>query len=933
MLAPGTTLGPYEIQALLGAGGMGEVYKARDTRLDRIVAIKVLPAHLADNPDLRERFEREARTIAGLNHPHICTLHDIGRQDGIDFLVMEYLEGETLSTRLLKGPLPLEQALRYAIEIADALDKAHRKGVTHRDLKPGNLMLTKSGSKLLDFGLAKLKQESAPPPVPLSQLPTLGPTAGPAAGKDSLTVHGTVLGTVQYMAPEQVEGKTDELDARTDIFAFGAVVYEMATGKKAFAGKTHASIMAKILETEPPPMSSLQPMAPPALDQLVRTCLAKDPDERWQSAADLVRPLKWILEGGSQIGVAQLAVARRRHARTVVAATAGCLLGALLAGLLLWFVNRPEPPAPQRLSITLPADRPIAFSCWPCSSLAISPDGTKIAYVGPNPERPTGPDQGMLYIRSLQDLTIRPLPGTAGASQPFFSPDGQWLAFLAFAGGKGGLKKVSLAGGDPVTLLENVSGARYAVFGAWIDADTIVFAAPGSGGLRRISADGGPPQQLTTLDSAQGESGHSAPDFVPGTNAVLFHVGFTGLRDSRIEAVNLDTGERRVILENADWPHYLTSGHLLFQRDENILVAPFDPAQLAITESAVPLIDEVRRDGAAEDGNLAQLAVSRNGTLAYVPSSDQAERLGWVTRNGTFRSLPLSPNRFDYPSISPDGQHLAVEIKRGREGEVHIYDFARGTISRLTQDGSDRWPSWHPDGRRLAVWSSRQDGNGIYLKDLGGTDRLLLKGQANAAFRQGSWSPDGKLLAYTIQSGSQHDIWILSLDGEPVAKPLLNTAASEHSPRFSPDGRWLAYVSNESGASEVYLRSYPQGGRIQLSTGGGIGPVWGPGGREIFYQGPHEGVRKLMAVRVTPDRDTLRPGTPAPLFDMRVPTPAGVIEEYARSTNGGPRYDVSSDGQRFLMIRGPDPEGTREIVLILNWFEELKRRLSPAVAK
>jgi len=432
----GQRLGPYEILAPAGAGGMGEVYRAKDTRLGRTVAIKVLPAHLADDPERRERFEREARTIASLNHPHICTLYDIGHQDGIDFLVLEYLEGETLAQRLVKGPLPLAQVLQFAIEIADALDKAHRKGVTHRDLKPGNIMLTKSGTKLLDFGLAKLKQETAPANISLSKLPT---------AKDNLTAQGTILGTLQYMAPEQLEGKEKEVDARTDIFAFGAVVYEMATGKRAFEGKSQASVIGAILKDDPPPMSSLQPMTPPAFERTVKTCLAKDPDGRWQTASDLTRDLKWIAEGGSEVTLAPAAAAtgiRALGRRAILVGPVCLLLGTLVSGLAFWSLkSAPSPQPVTRTVINLPPSQQLAgLENGP--AVALSLDGTHLAYVA----RQGGMQQ--LYLRAVDSLESKPIPGTEGAVNPIFSPDGQWVGF--FAGGK--LKKVSVGGGAALTL-------------------------------------------------------------------------------------------------------------------------------------------------------------------------------------------------------------------------------------------------------------------------------------------------------------------------------------------------------------------------------------------------------------------------------------------------------------------------------------------------
>src|SRR6202051_2004254 len=476
-ILPGRRLGPYESLSAIGAGGMGEVYRARDTRLDRTVAIKVLPTHLADRSELRERFEREARTIASLNHPHICVLHDIGQQDGIDFLVMEYLEGETLAQRLLKGALPLEQVMQYAIEIADALDKAHRKGITHRDLKPGNIMLTKSGTKLLDFGWAKLKQEVAPA-IPDSQLPTM---------KSAITSEGTILGTLQYMAPEQVEAGA--VDARTDIFAFGAVVYEMATGRKAFEGKTSASVMAKILETDPPSMSSLQPMTPPALDRVVKTCMAKEPDERWQTASDLCRELKWISDGGSQVGLAPAAPAkgiRSLRRREMILVLGAMLLVAAITGLAIWNL-KPTPRVPRpvsRLTITLPPGQQLAAP-ENGPAVALSPDGTHLAYVARE-----GLTQ-QVYLRAMDSLEARPIPGTEGpvggtnSVEPFFSPDSQWLGF--FAAGK--LKKISVSGGAAQTICDALisNGA------SWGSQGMIAIATGQISSLQQVSDAGGTP--------------------------------------------------------------------------------------------------------------------------------------------------------------------------------------------------------------------------------------------------------------------------------------------------------------------------------------------------------------------------------------------------------------------------------------------------------
>ena len=487
-LTPGTELGHYKLVRLIGAGGMGQVYQATDTRLDRTVAVKVLPSHVASNPDVRARFEHEARTISQLNHPHICTLYDVGQENGVDFLVMEYIEGETLADRLNKGALPLERALQYGIEIADALDKAHRHGVVHRDLKPGNVMLTKSGAKLLDFGLAKL-------------MPKHSKSDPEMATVTKATREGAIIGTLQYMAPEQLEGK--EADARTDIFAFGSVLYEMVTGRTAFEGDSQASLIAAILEHEPPAMSTLQAMTPPALDHVVRTCVAKDPDERWQSASDVMRGLKWVTaEGSSATAVSPVKTQSR-----LVAAIATGIVGALVAGLAVWALVGSDAAEPtRRVSITLPADAPVTN--WHLGNLAMSPDGSRLAYVG-------GPRyQRRLYLRSLDRLEVTPLPGTERALFPFFSPDGEWIGFFESPGGA--LKKVSVRGGPAIALCET----RLPRGGSWSSDNTIIFADVG--GLFRVSASGGAPEALTTPDPANDEVYHIQPDVLPNGKAVLF---------------------------------------------------------------------------------------------------------------------------------------------------------------------------------------------------------------------------------------------------------------------------------------------------------------------------------------------------------------------------------------------------------------------------
>ena len=626
MLQPGMFLGPYEILALIGKGGMGEVYKARDTRLDRLVAIKTLPAHLAERPNLRERFEREAKTLANLKHPHICVLYDIGKQDGIDYLVMEYLEGETLAQRLKKGPLPLDQVLRYAIEISDAMDKAHRSGITHRDIKPANLMLTQLGSKLLDFGLAKLKKEIAQATIPPSEFPTAPGT---------LTQHGTLLGTLQYMAPEQLEAKTDEQEPRTDIFAFGAVVYEMMTGKRAFEGQSQASVIAAIVERQPPPMISIQPMTPPALDRTIKRCLAKDPDNRWQTARDLEQELRWIADvtahpelTGSALPAKPAGVSRRR----VLLGSAAALVLAALVGLAAWTYKPTPPLAVTRTVIALPPGERLAS--LEQQAVVISPDGKLIAYVA---------DRGgmrQLYLRAVDSFETKPIPGTEGASSPFFSPDSQWLGFFA----ESKFKKVSITGGAPITLSN--APASISASATWGPGDAIAFQTINISSLFQVSASGGTPQPLTTLDPQKGEVSHRWPAFLPDGKAVFFAAGFSAFNwtNSKIVMRIQPGGERRDLIQGGTRPSYAPTGHLLYAQGGTLMAAPFDPRRLEVTGASVPVVESILQ---SPTSGVAQYSVSANGSLVYVPGGLRSpmSRLVWVDRKGAEQPLPAHLTR------------------------------------------------------------------------------------------------------------------------------------------------------------------------------------------------------------------------------------------------------------------------------------------------
>jgi eukaryotic-like serine/threonine-protein kinase len=886
-LTSGTKLGPYEIIAPLGAGGMGEVYRARDSRLDRIIAIKILPDHLADRADLRERFEHEARTVASLNHPHICTLYDVGHQDGTDYLVMEYLEGETLAQRLLKAPLAVEQVLQYAIQIADALDKAHRKGITHRDLKPGNIMLTKSGAKLLDFGLAKLKA-----PAVISDATISTPVL-----KNSITVEGSIIGTLQYMAPEQLEGK--EVNARTDIFAFGAVVYEMATWKQAFEGKSQASLIAKILEIDPPPMSS------PALDRIVKSCLAKDPDDRWQNAADLARELKWIAEApqaARNLGVSpgkEVMGFRNRTLMYLGFATGALLLVAFVAAILFRQSTgkATSGASVMRTSIVLPAGQRLTSddADYPMS---VSPDGSRVAYVA---EDETG---AQLYVRELSELEPKAIAGTFGARHPFFSPDGHWVGFFA----EGALQRVSVAGGAPLRIC-NISGLSMG--GSWGTDNNIVFASRGAG-IYRVDAAGGVPQAL------DGANTGTWPEILPAKNTVLFSTGFA------IATIPLNGGKARILARTTDsssegpavlgagyilQARFVPSGYLVYGQSPGVVRAvPFDLQSLSLTGPPVSMIDTVER---APDGGAIYFALSNTGLLLYAPTGQQ-HQIVWVDRNGA--ETPISSNRapFRTPRLSPNGKFIAVAVSDEiRRSDIWIYDAEGGAKRRLTTEGHNLAPAWTPDGTRLTFGS---DGSVAEMRATGGGSKeILLSGDRYRS--PCSWSPNGEDLLFQEQEAAGYSLWRSGRSSHNASPMLLIRPTIGECGLFSPNGQWVAYVSSESGRAEVYVDRYPSlGEKVAVSTSGGHCPQWSRDGRELFYRQDDA----LMSVSVDTSI-SFRAGKPRRLF----------VGPY-RGESQEPAFDVSADSRRFLMIKSDNAATLGQINAVLNWFEELKRLVPPA---
>jgi Tol biopolymer transport system component/predicted Ser/Thr protein kinase len=867
---------------------MGEVYRARDTRLDRSVAIKVLPSHLSTDPERRQRLEREARAVSSLNHPHICTLHDIGHQDGIDFLVMEYLEGETLDRRLTKGPLHTEQVLRYGVEVADALDKAHRQGIIHRDLKPGNIMLTKSGAKLLDFGLAKLRQ-------PRSRAVLANLSALPTERGSPLTGEGTILGTFQYMAPEQLEGK--EADARTDIFAFGTVVYEMATGKKAFEGKSQASLIAAILEHEPPLVSTLQPMSPPTLDHVVRKCLAKDPEERWQSANDLASELKWIAEGGSQAGVRAPILARRKGRERlgwIVAAVLFLLLIAALTRLVTLPHETPEKARMVRFAITAPEK----MTFRPSNRPAVSPDGLHVAFVASTSE-----GNNVLLVRSLDSLHEQVLPGTENATEPFWSPDSRLLGFFA----SGELKKVEITGGPPQSLCR-VTLPRGA---AWNRDGVIIFAPNTRGPIYQISETGGEAKPVTVLDPTRRETSHSLPAFLPDGRHFAYFVFSTQTENRGIYLGSLDSKEtKRLII--ADSAGTYAPGHLLFARGESLMAQPFDLKELKLSGEPFATGEQV----ALETVTVGQalFSVSDNGVLAFMSTSLSGSQLQWLDRGGKKFGTIASPGGYSNPALSPDGKQVAVGLTdpATRTRDIWLFDLARGTTSRFTSDpAEDLNPVWSPDGSRIMFTSDRRGHRDIYQKTVGGAGEEELFFESPQFKSVDDWSLDGRYVVYDTGSG-ESDLWVLPLFGERKPFPFLQTNFDERQAQISPNGRWIAYSSNEIGRPEVYVQSFPKpGSKVPISTNGGTEPRWRRDGKELFFlAGP-----KLMAVEVKADALTFEVGVPEVLFETAL----------FGTTNQRNRYVVSPDGRRFLINVPREGAISSPINIVVNWAPGLKK--------
>jgi serine/threonine protein kinase len=899
-LPSGTKLGPYEVQEPLGAGGMGEVYRARDTRLGRDVAVKVLPTHLAADSELRQRMEREARSISSLNHPHICTLHDVGSQDGVDYLVMEYLQGETLADRLHRGPMPLQEALKIAIDVADALDKAHVNGVVHRDLKPANIMLTKSGAKLMDFGLAKPAPgmgaaAAAGPSTPTTPTMTVAAFANAAS---NLTQKGTVVGTFQYLAPEVLQGA--EADARSDIFSFGCVLYEMVAGRRAFEGKSQFSVLGAILDHEPEWLSAIRPDLPSRLDEIVRRCLAKSPEQRYGCMHDVKIQLQEVTETAPERPAATATASPVSKVPWLIAAAA--VLAAVTIAAL-YFAHTPKPPAVIRSSILPPPGTGFVTMLPSSGPPVLSPDGTRLAFAARDAK-----GKILLYVRPLNATQAQALDGTDGAMYPFWSFDSRNVGF--FASGK--LKKINADGGPPQNLCD-VGNARG---GAWSQDGVILFTPTTTQPLMRVSAAGGNPEPATELDVARSENSHRWPEFLPDGKHFLFWARSSkGPHEDYLYTGELGSLHAKMLLKSDSMAIY-ASGYLLYLRDQALIAQPFDLSRLELKGDPVMVTEQVGMNGATVR---PLFTASQTGMLVYQSGNMSGGwDLLWFDRDGKAAGRVGSPDRYIQPALSPDGKRIAVNIYTGSQGvgDIWIFDTTRGTNTRLTFGPANNGSTvWSPDGKTIYYSSSTKGLPHISSKaaDGSGSERIILE-TSNTAEVPLSLSPDGHYLAYLrkdLSKDAGSHIWLLPLSGDGKPVPILQDTWTERDGQISPDGKWMAYTSNESGRNEVYITPFPGGGaKWQVSKDGAIWPKWRSDGKEIYFL---DGLDNIVAVDVTPGGNAVNLGVPHVLFQA-----IGVQRDY------GP-FEVTADGKKFLVNSGSLNQGSEPFTLVQNWTDDLKK--------
>ena len=894
-LSSGKKLGPYEIVSAHGKGGMGEVYRARDTRLDRIVAVKILRTDSSVSDDKRRRFEREARAVSSLNHPHICALYDVGHEDGVDFLVMQYLEGETLAERLKRGALPRKDALRIAIEMTEALESAHRQGIVHRDLKPANVMLTKFGAMLMDFGLARLRSEGA---VFKTQD---GSATLARSAEEHLTGDGRIIGTMRYMAPEQIEGQ--EVDARADLFAAGLLLYEMVTGRNAFEGKTSAEIIAATLKSEPPPIPHIELDPSGMLDRIVRHCIAKKPEDRWQSAHDLTLALKSISDAPPPGGVSaggKVSVLWRAWVPWAAAAVLG--IAALSLFLAPRFL-RPVPAAKQviRFSIQAPEGATIEEPFW--SHPAVSPDGRWVAFIAFQGGR------SGLWLRALDAFTPQLLPETDGALSPFWSPDSRWIGF--FADGK--LRKIAAAGGAPQTICDVKS---HISCGSWSSNDTILFTlgeAPGAEGLYQVSAAGGPATKIRLHSTENKEIRWPFfPHFLPDGNQFLFG----DLND--VDALRLYVGS---VQGTQEWSarslgplgarvEYDPSGYLLAVRENTLVARRFDAKSAAYQGEPIPFLDNVANWG----GAAGRFSISGNGVLLYQPKAGAISQLEWFDRRGRPLGTVAGPAQYTALDISPDGQRLAVSIAEPNTdvGDIWIFPLPNGNGTRLTSDPSDEFgPVWSPDGREVAFSSSRDGTPNLFRMGLGESEMRVLVPKNGHVQIAAHWLSD-QLVYMDRDPDTGPDLWSMPLVPDAKPSPIVRTRFREAQADLSPNGRWIVYASNESGQFEIYIQPFSAlgatGEKRRVSSLGGLSPKWRSDGKEIFY------------IDLSKD-----PGIVALVLDPSSAMPIGVPRTLFQLRTQVQAYDVTGDGQRFLINHSAEAPNLPAMNIVVNWPEELRK--------
>jgi hypothetical protein len=888
-LATGTRLGPYEILSPLGAGGMGEVYRASDAKLKREVAIKVLPEAVAKDRERLARFEREAQVLASLNHPNIATIYGVEESGGAPALVMELVEGPTLEDRIAEGPIPVAEALPIAREIAEGLDYAHERGIIHRDLKPANVKLTEDGKvKILDFGLAKA-------------LDPIGGTSSPDATRSptitaAATQAGVILGTAAYMSPEQARGRP--ADKRSDIWAFGCVLWEMLTGQRLFHGETVSDTLAAVLRAEIE-WETLPAGTSPAIRRLLERCLERDPKRRLRDVGEAriaMEEAPASLIAARTDTVAGLASRRAGRGRMAASALAGVALGALLvAGITTLRRGRSARDSVVRLNVVLPREQALVVSDLP--NFALSRDGTQMAYVA---RKESG--KRALFLRSMGSFETRELAETEGAVTPFFSPDGQWLGYVV--GGR--VLKMAVSGGPPQPVCERtvseVGGS------AWADDGSILVPTT-SGSLMRAAASSGRCVEIVKPDAARGEI--LEPESLPGSEGILFaSLGGFQASQAHIAVLDLKTGKSRVIIPQGTNPHYVEPGFVVFGRSGAILAAPFDPHGLKLLGQPVPVVETVMPDSSS---GIEQFAVSRSGVLAYVAGARAPvkRRIVMADRKGVSTVVTADANSYEDLSLSPDGREIAMTVEAAT-WNIWAYHLDRGTLTRLTFENDNRDPLWTPDGKRVVYTSLRNGLFGLYWRpvDGSGPEELLLS--TKSLLFANSWSPDGRFLAFGQQDPETgFDIWILPVGGDRKPYPFVRAAFREWFGEFSPDGRWIAYESNETGRSEVYLRPFPgPGGKWQVSTEGGARPEWSRDGRELFY------FENDRIMRVTVDAgQALAVGRPELLF------PCNCFDS-------GRFYEVTPDAKHFLLIQNVQPVSpVAQINLVLGWGGELERQM------